>query len=102
MPAEDPNEYRAENIFWIPPAARWMYLYAHRVLASKQKKPPRHSCAPAASRKSRFIALSLQRLNIQLACHAIALATAGSAFQCYPIPRESSVGWSIAAVVMSP
>src|ERR1043166_9591045 len=23
---EDPDEYRAENIFWVPPAARWAYL----------------------------------------------------------------------------
>jgi len=23
---EDPDEYRAENIFWVPPAARWSYL----------------------------------------------------------------------------
>src|SRR5437899_7476765 len=24
--AEDPDEYRAENIFWVPRAARWTYL----------------------------------------------------------------------------
>jgi type I restriction enzyme M protein len=24
--AEDPDEYRAENVFWVPPAARWEYL----------------------------------------------------------------------------
>jgi type I restriction enzyme M protein len=23
---EDPDEYKAENIFWVPPAARWNYL----------------------------------------------------------------------------
>ncbi|PWH12850.1 MAG: N-6 DNA methylase [Anaerolineae bacterium] len=23
---EDPDEYRAENIFWVPPEARWTYL----------------------------------------------------------------------------
>jgi type I restriction enzyme M protein len=23
---EDPEEYRADNIFWVPPAARWSYL----------------------------------------------------------------------------
>jgi type I restriction enzyme M protein len=23
---EDPDEYRAENIFWLPPAAQWTYL----------------------------------------------------------------------------
>jgi type I restriction enzyme M protein len=25
---EDPDEYRAENIFWVPPEARWHYLKA--------------------------------------------------------------------------
>ena len=73
---EDPDEYRAENIFWVPPAARWNHLqnrarqptigkivddamvaiervtHAPRLLAPKTEKPPRHSCAPAASRKS--------------------------------------------------
>ena len=24
--AEDPDEYRALNIFWVPPEARWQYL----------------------------------------------------------------------------
>ena len=24
--AEDADEYRAENVFWVPPAARWSYL----------------------------------------------------------------------------
>ncbi len=24
--AEDPDEYRAHNIFWVPPEARWQYL----------------------------------------------------------------------------
>src|ERR1035438_1799479 len=23
---EDPDEYRADNIFWVPPAARWSHL----------------------------------------------------------------------------
>jgi type I restriction enzyme M protein len=23
---EDPDEYRAENIFWVPPEARWSHL----------------------------------------------------------------------------
>ncbi len=23
---EDPDEYRAKNIFWVPPEARWQYL----------------------------------------------------------------------------
>jgi type I restriction enzyme M protein len=23
---EDPDEYKAENVFWVPPAARWAYL----------------------------------------------------------------------------
>nr|EES51722.1 MAG: N-6 DNA methylase [Leptospirillum ferrodiazotrophum] len=26
---EDPDEYRAENIFWVPPEARWSTLQAH-------------------------------------------------------------------------
>jgi type I restriction enzyme M protein len=26
--AEDPDEYRAENIFWVPPEARWAHLKA--------------------------------------------------------------------------
>ena len=25
---EDPDEYRAENIFWVPPSARWSHLKA--------------------------------------------------------------------------
>jgi type I restriction enzyme M protein len=25
---EDPNEYRAQNIFWVPPEARWAHLKA--------------------------------------------------------------------------
>ncbi len=23
---EDPEEYRAESVFWVPPAARWKYI----------------------------------------------------------------------------
>ncbi len=26
---EDPDEYRAGNIFWVPPEARWTHLKAH-------------------------------------------------------------------------
>jgi len=26
---EDPDEYRAQNIFWVPPEARWAHLKAH-------------------------------------------------------------------------
>ena len=26
--SEDPDEYRAENIFWVPPEARWPHLKA--------------------------------------------------------------------------
>ncbi len=25
---EDPDEYRAENVFWVPPEARWSYLHS--------------------------------------------------------------------------
>lgn len=27
--AEDPDEYLAENVFWVPPEARWSYLQAN-------------------------------------------------------------------------
>ena len=26
---EDPDEYRAQNVFWVPPEARWERLKAH-------------------------------------------------------------------------
>ncbi len=26
---EDPDEYKAENVFWVPPAARWSHLQAN-------------------------------------------------------------------------
>ena len=26
--AEDPDEYRAQNVFWVPPEARWPHLKA--------------------------------------------------------------------------
>jgi len=29
---EDPDEYRAENIFWVPPSARWSYLHSRAKL----------------------------------------------------------------------
>jgi type I restriction enzyme M protein len=31
---EDPDEYRAENIFWVPPAARWSHLQGRAKLPS--------------------------------------------------------------------
>lgn len=27
--AEDPDEYQAENVFWVPPEARWSHLQAN-------------------------------------------------------------------------
>ena len=27
--SEDPDEYRAQSIFWVPPEAHWAYLQAH-------------------------------------------------------------------------
>ena len=27
--AEDPDEYRAENVFWVPKEARWSHLQAN-------------------------------------------------------------------------
>jgi type I restriction enzyme M protein len=37
---EDPDEYRADNIFWVPPEARWSHL--------QKKRPSRtsHACRP--------------------------------------------------------
>ncbi len=35
---EDPDEYRAENIFWVPPAARWSFLQAHAKSGWKDPK----------------------------------------------------------------
>lgn len=29
--AEDPEEYLAENVFWVPKDARWSHLQAHAV-----------------------------------------------------------------------
>lgn len=31
---EDPDEYRAENVFFVPQIARWSYLYSHAKLPS--------------------------------------------------------------------
>ena len=28
---EDPDEYRADNIFWVPPEARWQHLQAQAI-----------------------------------------------------------------------
>ena len=28
---DDPDEYRADNIFWVPPEARWQYLQAQAI-----------------------------------------------------------------------
>lgn len=39
---EDSDEYRAENIFWVPPEARWSFLQQHAKsgwLDPKTKKP---------------------------------------------------------------
>ena len=36
---EDPDEYRAHNIFWVPPEARWSHLKA------QAKQPPIYSPA---------------------------------------------------------
>ena len=33
---EDPDEYRAVNIFWVPPEARWAYL---KSMAPQPTKP---------------------------------------------------------------
>jgi type I restriction enzyme M protein len=28
-PSEDRDEYAADNVFWVPPAARWSHLQAN-------------------------------------------------------------------------
>ena len=32
--SEDPDEYRAENVFFVPPIARWSYLHSRAKLPS--------------------------------------------------------------------
>ncbi len=39
---EDPDEYKAENVFWVPPAARWSYLQN----SAKQPPSARSSMTP--------------------------------------------------------
>ena len=36
--AEDPDEYAAESIFWVPPEARWAHLKAQARQASDQAR----------------------------------------------------------------
>jgi type I restriction enzyme M protein len=40
---EDRDEYQAENIFWVPPEARWEYLQKNA------KQPPRRENRAAAA-----------------------------------------------------
>ena len=35
---EDPDEYRAESVFWVPPEARWSYLQAQRQAARRSAR----------------------------------------------------------------
>jgi len=35
--AEDPDEYIAENVFWVPPEARWSHLQANAKLPTVGK-----------------------------------------------------------------
>src|SRR5438128_7999917 len=51
---EDPDEYRAENIFWVPPEARWSYL--------KGAAPSRRSGKSSTTRWRRSIA-TIRRSN---------------------------------------
>ena len=37
--AEDRDEYTAENIFWVPPEARWAHLKAPGVGARERLAP---------------------------------------------------------------
>jgi len=34
---DDPNEYRAENVFYVPPQSRWDYLQGRAKLATTGK-----------------------------------------------------------------
>ena len=43
---EDPDEYRAENIFWVPPEARWAQLKAQARQRARSGRQ-RWSLAPA-------------------------------------------------------
>src|SRR5690606_28130046 len=35
---EDPEEYQADNIFWVPKAARWNYLSSHSRITTLMNK----------------------------------------------------------------
>ena len=39
---EDPDEYKAENIFWVPQDARWSHFLGSAKLKSKQGRERRH------------------------------------------------------------
>ena len=42
--AEDRDEYTAENIFWVPPEARWAHLRAQARQSSRPAETPSHGC----------------------------------------------------------
>jgi type I restriction-modification system DNA methylase subunit len=48
---EDPDEYRAENIFWVPPAARWSSSLSARRLSSAIDRTPPPQIAPDIRQK---------------------------------------------------
>ena len=52
---EDPDEYRAENILWVSPEARWTHLKAQaRQATIGQLVPSSTSSFPCRSRKPRW------------------------------------------------
>jgi len=55
---EDPDEYRADNIFWVPPAARWTYLQnsAKQPTIGKSEKSRLKDFASTGSKKAKDVA----------------------------------------------
>ena len=66
--AEDPDEYRAENVFWVPPNARWSHIKAqaktgnhrqdfrriHGGHRKRKQHPERHSAESILQAKRRI------------------------------------------------
>jgi type I restriction-modification system DNA methylase subunit len=48
---EDPDEYRAVNIFWVPSEARWAHLKSQAPPAEHAAAPDRRNRSPAVRRR---------------------------------------------------
>ena len=46
---EDPDEYRAVNIFWVPPEARWSNLEGQRQAAQRSARSSMTPCSPSSA-----------------------------------------------------